>query len=190
MYAEKLRMRLFTGIDLPEHVRERLERLLALLRPTAHLKWSPLDNLHITTKFIGAWPDDKLELLKSSLGAVPKRPPVAIDLEGLGWFPNPHRPRVFWVGVHGGEPLSALAAAIDRALEPIGIAPETKPYAPHITLARVSAPAPLTAIQHAVANLESAHFGSFEADGFYLYLSHTSATGSVYTKLSEFAFSE
>ena len=30
-------MRLFTGIDLPEDVRERLERLLMHLRPAAHL---------------------------------------------------------------------------------------------------------------------------------------------------------
>jgi 2'-5' RNA ligase len=183
-------MRLFTGIDLPEEVRERLERLLALFRPTAHLKWSPLDNLHITTKFIGAWPDEQLETLKTSLATVPKRPPISIAIQGLGWFPNPHKPRVFWVGVHGGDALSALAASIDQALHTIGVAPETKPYAPHITLARVSPPAPLSAIQHAIANLASVDFGAFLSDRFYLYLSHTGPAGSIYTKLSEFPFAE
>ncbi len=183
-------MRLFTGIDLPEVVLEPLERLLARLRPTAHLKWSPIDNLHITTKFIGGWPEDKLDALKTALGAVAKRPPIGITIGSLGWFPNPHKPHVFWAGVHGGSALSGLARDIEQALDPLGIAAETKAYTPHLTLARISQPAPLSGIQQAVAKLESMEFGRFEAQRFYLYLSHPGAAGSVYTKLSEFRFAE
>ena len=60
-------MRLFTGIDLREDVRERLERLLTHLRPCAHLKWSPVYNLHVTLKFIGEWPEEKLPQLETAL---------------------------------------------------------------------------------------------------------------------------
>ena len=60
-------MRLFTGIDLPEHVHDKLERFLAALRPTAHLIWSPVYNLHITTKFIGEWPEEKLGEVTTAL---------------------------------------------------------------------------------------------------------------------------
>jgi 2'-5' RNA ligase len=109
-------MRLFTGIDLPADVLDRLERLLARLRPTAHLKWSPLDNLHITTKFIGEWPEEQLDTLKTALAGVAQRTPIAISVEGLGWFPNAHKPRVFWAGVHGGPALTQLAGDIERAL--------------------------------------------------------------------------
>ena len=49
-------MRLFTAIDLPDEMIWKLERLLSVLRPEAIIKWSPIDNLHITTKFIGEWP--------------------------------------------------------------------------------------------------------------------------------------
>jgi 2'-5' RNA ligase len=181
-------MRLFTGIDLPEDVLERLERLLARLRPTAHLKWSPVHNLHITTKFIGEWPEAKLESLKSALATVPKRAPVVITIEGLGWFPNPHRPRVFWAGVHGGGALEDLAKDVERAMEPAGVALETRPYAPHLTLARIGQPAPLTALQQAVAKLDSVEFGVFETEQFHLYLSQTGPAGSVYTKIAEFRF--
>jgi 2'-5' RNA ligase len=177
-------MRLFTGIDLPEPILDRLGRLLALLRPTAHLKWSPLDNLHITTKFIGEWPEEKLETFKTALGAIQKRRPIEIAVEGLGWFPNPQKPRVFWAGVHGGQALRDLAGAIEHTLEPVGVAAETRPYSPHLTLARISQPAPLTPVLQAIAKLDSVEFGSFQATTFYLYLS----AGGVYTKLSEFRF--
>ncbi len=94
-------MRLFTGIDLREDVRERLERLLMHLRPCAHLKWSPVYNLHVTLKFIGEWPEDKLPELEAALRSIAPREPIAAEVKGLGWYPNPHHPRVFWVGVQG-----------------------------------------------------------------------------------------
>ena len=60
-------MRLFTALDLPPDVLLRLERLLAALRPEASIKWSPLDNLHITTKFIGEWPEKRVDELDAAL---------------------------------------------------------------------------------------------------------------------------
>ena len=113
-------MRLFTGIDLPEEVREKLERLLMHLRPCAHLKWSPVYNLHVTLKFIGEWPEDKLPQLEAALKTLVRRKPIAAELKGLGWFPNPHHPRVFWVGVQGGDALPALVKDIDAGLHATG----------------------------------------------------------------------
>ena len=68
-------MRLFTGIDLAEDIVERLERLLMHLRPAAHLKWSPVYNLHLTLKFIGEWPEDKLPEFKAALAPFRRAPP-------------------------------------------------------------------------------------------------------------------
>ena len=42
-------MRLFAGLDLPYEMRRNLELLLHLLKPKAHVQWSPVANLHITT---------------------------------------------------------------------------------------------------------------------------------------------
>ena len=56
-------MRLFTALDLPCEVTGKLEELLAKLRPTAPIHWTPPSNLHITTKFIGEWPEARLEEL-------------------------------------------------------------------------------------------------------------------------------
>jgi 2'-5' RNA ligase len=57
-------MRLFVGLDLPPATVGSLEALLNRLRPAARIQWSPPVNLHITTKFIGEWPEEKLDQLK------------------------------------------------------------------------------------------------------------------------------
>jgi 2'-5' RNA ligase len=179
-------MRLFTGIDLREDVRERLERLLMHLRPCAHLKWSPVYNLHVTLKFIGEWPEDKLPQLETALRSLPPRDPIPAEVKGFGWYPNPHHPRVFWVGVQGGEPLAALANDIDVALSPLGIKSEDRPFNAHLTLARIKEPAPLQALRSTIAQLESVEYGAFPVDRFYLYRSQPGSAGSIYTKLSEY----
>ncbi|HUA20917.1 MAG TPA: RNA 2',3'-cyclic phosphodiesterase [Bryobacteraceae bacterium] len=181
-------MRLFTGIDLPEEVRERLERLLMHLRPAAHLKWSPVYNLHVTLKFIGELDEEKLPQLEAALRSVPPRVPIHAEVKGLGWFPNPHHPRVFWVAVHASDELAVLAREIDEALQTVGIAPEERPFAPHLTLARIKDPVPLQMLRNAIAQLESVEFGSFAIDRFYLFRSQPGSAGSIYTKLSEYPF--
>jgi len=50
-------MRLFTAIDIPTDLTEALRSFVSRLRPTAKISWSPVENLHVTTKFIGEWPE-------------------------------------------------------------------------------------------------------------------------------------
>lgn len=181
-------MRLFTGIDLPEHVLNVFERLLVSLRPTAHLKWSPVYNLHITTRFIGEWPPERLEEMKAALQALPKRGPISIDFRGLGWFPNARRPRVFWAGIEAGTDLNQLVHDTEMAIAPLGLDPEGREFSPHLTLARIKQPVPLDKLHHAIAKIESVEFASFQADRFFLYRSQPGSAGSIYTKLAEFPF--
>jgi len=181
-------MRLFTGIDLTEDIRERLERLLIHLRPTAHLKWSPVYNLHMTLNFIGEWPEAKLPELEAALRSIPPRQDIAAEVKGLGWYPNAHHPRVFWVGVQGGEQLAALVREIESVLSPLGIPKEDRGFSAHLTLARIKDPVPLQALRAAITQLESLEFGSFVADRFILYRSQPGAAGSIYTKLADFPF--
>ncbi len=183
-------MRLFIGIDLPDDVINVFERLLVRFRPAAHLKWSPAYNLHITARFIGEWPEARLDELKEALLKVPPRRPMKIAFRGLGWFPNPRRPRVFWAGVEAGPELTELAHDIDRALESIGLSSDERELSPHLTLARVKQPVPLDKLHQIVTALEHSDFASFEADRFYLYRSQPGSAGSIYTKLSEFRLAE
>ena len=185
-------MRLFTGIDLPESTALSLEQLLDRLRPLATLKWSPLNNLHITTRFIGEWPESRLEELSGALRAMPKPASFPVSIQGLGWYPSSGQPRVFSAGVEGGPELQDLAKATRGALEEIGLEAEERPYFPHVTLARVGATASLQAVRQAIATLDSTDFGRFILHRFHLYVSQPSPTapGSRYTKLTQFSFAE
>ena len=130
-------MRLFTAIDLPVEMLEKLGGFLARLRPLAKLRWTQVENLHITTKFIGEWPEARMEEMKTALGSVTGPGRIDIAVRSAGWFPDDRRPHTFWAGVEGGEALAALARATERAVGKLGVPVETRVYSPHLTLARV-----------------------------------------------------
>ena len=180
-------MRLFTGIDLPPDILLRLERLMTALRPEALIKWSPLDNLHVTIKFIGEWPETELDKLDGVLAALPPREPFTLELRDLGWFPNERSPRVLWAGVHGGEPLEQLARELDRLLEPLGIKKEDRAFSPHLTLARIKSPVPLQRLRHKVNEMQPAVLGNFLVSRFSLFRSQPGSNASIYHKLREYS---
>ncbi len=175
-------MRLFAAIDIPEDVRRNLETFVDKLRPAARITWSPVENLHVTTKFIGEWPEANLDEMKAALRAVPCSGSVAISVRGLGWFPNARHPRVFWAGIEASPNLAALAEATESATAELGVPKEDRKFSPHLTLARIRERVPLDSLMRAVEKSANVDFGSFEARSFYLYLSR----GGKYTRLAEF----
>jgi RNA 2',3'-cyclic 3'-phosphodiesterase len=172
-------MRLFTAIDLPAEMLDRLGEYLARLRPLAKLNWSAVENLHITTKFIGEWPEARIDEMKSTLRSVKQPGPIGIAVRGVGWFPDAKRPRVFWAGVES-ESLGDLANATEQAVATLGVPVEERAYSPHLTLARVKEPARLDELLKAAGDPD---FGAFQACSFFLYLS----SNGKYSKLAEFS---
>jgi 2'-5' RNA ligase len=183
-------VRLFTGIALPEDVTERLSALVERLRPSARIGWSRAANLHITTKFIGQWPEDRLPDLIESLRPVAVRLPVDISVEGLGWLPNARSPRVLFADIKAGQGLTETAEATDAATSGLGIPRENRPFRPHLTLARIrDASVPLGPLREAIESIDDPRWGRFRAGSFSLYLSKPGPSGSIYTQLAEFPFS-
>ena len=169
-------MRLFTAIDLPAAMLEKIGKFLAELRPLAKLRWTPVENLHVTTKFIGEWPEGRLPEMIAALGRVANPAGLPhISVRGVGWFP-----KTFWAGVDGGEPLVALAHATEQAVAGLGVPVETRPYSPHLTLGRVK---DKVRIEDVTAAAGDPDFGAFQASSFFLYLSENGK----YSKLAEFS---
>lgn len=182
-------MRLFTGLDVPYQMRRNLELLVEHLKPHARIQWNTLTNLHVTTKFIGEWPPERLDELTAALAQVPRPAPLKIAIRGLGWFPNPHSPRVFFAAIQSPPELEALARATEDACEALGIAAERRPFQPHLTLARIREPRPLSELTRAIAALPNTGFGAYTAEAFHLYKSELRPGGSIYTKLQTYPFS-
>ena len=176
-------MRLFTGIAIPPVVTSQVEQAVALLRPAAALRWTPAANLHITTKFIGAWPHERLRELQQALGAVPVPGNLEITISRFGYYPNPHTPRVIFAGVRAPA-LEQLHRGIEDALEPLGCAREDRPFSPHLTLAKIGRH-DIGGLRERVASLGACELGVFTADAFHLYQSNTGPEGSIYTRLAD-----
>ncbi len=181
-------MRLFTAIDLPPDVLLRLERLISELRPEAPINWSPLANLHVTTKFIGEWPESRLDELHGALSLLTMREPFDVNVKGIGWFPHERSPRVLWVGVHGGDGLSGLARQTEELLLPLGIKKEEREFSPHLTLARIKNPVPLQRLREKVEENQPAASGRFAVSHFTLFRSEAGPTASLYRRLREYKF--
>ena len=181
-------MRLFTAIDLSADVLLRLEQMMSILRPEASVKWSPVDNLHVTIKFIGEWPEARLEELNDALTSLLPRQPFEAELKELGWFPNERSPRILWVGVHGGDPLLELARETDERLAELGIPKEERGFAPHLTLARMKKPVPLDGLRQKIKEFQPASMGSFPVARFVLFRSYPGSNASIYRKIREYGF--
>lgn len=182
-------MRLFVALDIPEDVHFTIGKCIAKLRSAyRNARWVRVEGLHVTLKFIGETSPEKAEALKAALAAIPPRDVFSIAFRGLGFFPNERRPRVLWAGVEAGPELTALAAAVETSLEPLGIAREARAFSPHLTLARFDSPRGLEALHSAVRSAAPLEFGATTAGGFHLYQSVLKPGGAEYTRLASFPF--
>ena len=178
-------MRIFIALDIPAGVRARLTEYMGRARPLApEARWARVEGLHVTLKFVGHVSDERVEQIKTALALI-KALPFEVKFTGVGFFPNPNAARVFWAGVDGGDHLPLLASTIDAALERLDFPRETKPYHPHLTLARTSS-RPLRELRPLLDD-PPPQFGTMTAREFFLYQSQPQKGGSKYTKLERFA---
>ncbi len=190
-------MRLFIALDIDSEIRLRIAQFLDGVREFApDARWVAAESLHITLKFIGEWPPEKLEDLKRALAGV-RGQPAAITFSGTGFFPTPKSARVFWIGIQAGPELAVLAGAVDAATSALGIENEKRAFAPHLTLARTGSGRPqrvpsdranssFRRLQEKLAAMPAPAFGTMSPREFFLYESKLSPKGAVYTKLESF----
>ncbi len=181
-------MRLFAALELNSKVITNLTELVRRLSPISPVMWIHPQNMHVTLKYIGEWDEHRLDDIIQALQEVKIKFTVNVPLAGLGYFPSIRNPRVFWVGAENTPPLRQLASAVDAALSPLGVTPEVRPYAPHLTLGRMKAGQDLTEMHEAIEELPSRDFGAITPDRFVLFESTLTPEGAIYRKVQEFPF--
>lgn len=193
-------MRLFIALDLDDTIRAQITRFLEGVQPFApEARWVKPESLHVTLKFIGEQKDEVVPQIKERLQTL-SAPTTTIHFRNYGFFPTPKSARVFWIGMHAGPELAALARQIDERMSELGIEKETRPFSPHLTLARApgGSGAPhrkkedkpnqfFAILQKRLGALPEPDFGTMTPKEFYLYQSQLSPKGSKYTKLAKFS---
>jgi RNA 2',3'-cyclic 3'-phosphodiesterase len=137
-------LRLFVAIDVPEDVKDATESsVVAVMRGLVEgARWSRPEGRHLTLKFLGAVEDERVADVVGAVQDVARRHDGFVaSFDEVGGFPSLRRPRVLWLGLgEGEEEAVALAADLDRAMEGLGFARETRPFTGHLTLARFRVP--------------------------------------------------
>ena len=148
-------IRTFVAVELSHSVRHEIVRVQEQLKESiqaelkrvgseARLQWVLPESIHLTLKFLGDVDERRIEpLCRALTETVDRLHPFSLQARGLGVFPNLRMPRVLWVGLSdshpqgGGACLTHLAEEVDRALHRLGFPSESRPFSPHLTLARI-----------------------------------------------------
>jgi 2'-5' RNA ligase len=183
-------MRLFVALDLNESVRAAISAFCENLRRAyPEARWARPAGIHVTLKFVGEVKEDRVAPIQAALGKVFTAAPIEMDFRGTGFFPNEHRPRVFWIGIHATPNLAQIASEIESQLEALGIARETRDFLPHLTLARFDDNRGIDKLLAALRESSSQEFGAVKTSEMHLYQSKLGHGGAQYTRLKTFHFS-
>lgn len=186
--------RLFVAVPLPPHVADSCRAVVDEVRrgPVGHVpRWVEMSGLHVTLRFLGPTPAGRVDAVRDAVrAATAGHAAFEMELSGAGAFPSAARPRVLWLGItQGAAPLEAVARALDAPLAPLGWPPETRPFRPHLTVARTDAASHADGQAAAWALEEAARGWSerFTADRVTLFRSHLGRGPSKYEPLLEVA---
>ncbi len=151
--------RTFIAVNLSDAAHVTLRRTLRRVgRALPGVRLVNPDDLHLTLAFLGEIDDAALAAVVTLTQEVAQQTsPFTLTLDKLGIFGQPHAPRVVWVGVGGDlRRLAALQQRLAESLEALGFPRESRPYAPHLTLARITRPLAATSLAQLTALLAEA----------------------------------
>ncbi len=140
-------------------------------------RWQGDEQLHLTLRFIGEVDRHTAEDVAAALGSV-HHPRFALALNGIGQFDRGGRVDALWAGVTPHDQVTALHNKVDQALSRIGIAPDTRAFLPHITIARFSRKA--TPVDPGLKSCRRPVGRTPGNEGFRLYESHLGSEGAAY----------
>lgn len=134
-------IRTFIALELDAAVKEKIAATQSALKQTQTLKasWVAKNNFHLTIKFLGDTPKNKVASLSEALKeCCDTMSAIDCRITATGVFPDNRFPRVVWVGIeNGSEHLAGLAQKIEDALGGLGFKKEKREFKSHITIARV-----------------------------------------------------
>lgn len=173
--------RLFIGIKIPDEVSKTLSPLQSGVREA---RFSPIENFHITLRFIGDLDLQNTEELAQKLYDI-KQAPFYLKLRGVGFFGH-ERPHSIHANLEESESLFTLAKKCESACRKLGHEPESRKYTPHVTLAYLGRNAELRNVIEWQARNNLYKSAQWQVDRFYLFSSYMGNGPSYYEIEAEY----
>jgi 2'-5' RNA ligase len=184
-------IRSFIAIELPDELKLGLSRLEARLKADKPppVKWVDPQGIHLTLKFLGNITPDRTDQITEAMeAAVQGIPSFHLEVKNLGVFPNLRRVQVVWVGVSGEiDKLNQLQKRIESNLARLDFAPESRPFSPHLTLARLrnqASPPERQRLGQLIADTKFESIYAFEVNAISLVRSQLTREGAIYSRIS------
>lgn len=185
-------IRLFVAIQLPAALAERAADVLP--GDLRGLRRVPAALLHLTLAFIGSVPAETVQPARDALRAAARSSaPIDACLDRLGRFPRSGPPAVLWLGAGtGAKELGAVADRVRARLEERDLPFDHKPFAAHVTLARVTPAVELEDARSIEGRLAATAVPrlDFRVDSIQLVESVLSRKGARYVQLEEAALGQ
>jgi 2'-5' RNA ligase len=168
--------RLFTGLEIPARVAAALSTLRGGL---IGARWIDAANYHVTLRFIGDVDGRRADDFAHGLDGV--RPhAIELTIDALDVFGG-DKPRALVALVRPTTELSALQAEHESVARRAGMAPETRKFTPHVTLARLRLRGtPAEAAAFFIASMGRFPVQRFGVPRFALFSSRASVGGGPY----------
>ncbi|MBI9034258.1 MAG: RNA 2',3'-cyclic phosphodiesterase [Bacteroidales bacterium] len=184
--------RLFAAIKIP--VEPELEKLVEeLQQQTKHdrIKWVNLENLHLTLKFFGETPEDRIDDICKQLDAATKVGcPFTMNINRIGVFGSSYKPRLLWLGIGDHPDLFQLWKNIIENLKTIDIHSDRQNFVPHITLGRINKLVDKKKFSSSIETLKTSYQKDVFVNGISLYNSTLAPEGPVYDVIQKFEFKQ
>ncbi len=184
-------VRSFIAIELPDELKLGLAQLEAQLKMSKQpwVKWVDPYSIHLTLKFLGSIAIDRISKITRAMEeATQGIPPFRLEVKDLGVFPSLRRVQVAWVGISGEvDKLSQLQRHLESNLARLGFAPESRPFTPHLTLARLRNRASLDERQSFGQLIATTRFEAtytIKVDAISLMRSQLTREGAIYSRIS------
>jgi 2'-5' RNA ligase len=175
-------VRAFVALELSSEIREQLMAAQDILRGCrARLTFVEPALIHITVKFLGEVPDEKIHEVMDALRTV-QAAPFEVRAHKIT-VNNPSRPHTVWCTIDDAGESAQVFRQIEDALQPLGFARETRAFTPHATVARVKSPDP--SLFAALSQVKDRQYGSCRISGLKLKKSTLLPRGPVYEDLLE-----
>jgi len=172
--------RLFTGLEIPPDVADELAYYRGGMFGA---RWIDPEFYHMTLRFIGDVDHATASDVFDELERI-QRVSFTVTIEGLAAFGG-DRPRALVAAARPTQPLMALQAEHERAMRRAGLAPESRKYAPHVTLARLRGVSPEGVADYMTSRGRAKPL-TFTADRFVLFSSRDSVGGGPYLEEASF----
>ncbi|HET8775247.1 MAG TPA: RNA 2',3'-cyclic phosphodiesterase [Thermoanaerobaculia bacterium] len=184
-------MRLFIATHFPEEVlRDLNERVVRLKPRLPAASWVRAETQHLTFAFLGEQPEALVgkiaQPLSDACGAIAG---FEARLSGCGFFPNPRRARVGWIGLDPETQFDQVASAVREVVIRNGVALDGGAFKSHLTLMRMRDAWPPASIDLFTKSLRDYQSAPFAVREVTLFASQLNPKGAVHTPLRTFALS-